>query len=299
MVDAAVNKRKIRLKRWGTAALFMAPAVVLFIVFRYYPLLDGIRISFVSWTPSDASQRFIGLANYEAVFSSIHFWTLVGNTALIFVWFLCFNFWVPIVQSLLLYNVANARTHAVLRYLFVLPAALPTLVTVIIWRYIWDPAFGMANNILALLSLPEQKWLGDPQLVKPVLLLPGLLGGGLSILIYLAAITNISQETIEAAIIDGASALQRTTRIILPSIRFIIEIQFILAVSISLLQFDYVYAMTKGGPGYSSTTVVMGVYFKAFTEYRYSEATAWSMAVTLISVALTAMSLRMSKGEAN
>ncbi len=289
--------RRRRLRITPAQLLFAGPAVVLFFLFKYYPLLNGVRMSFVSWTPSDASQRWVGLQNYIATFGSALFWEMMANTAIIFLLYLACSFWVPILQSLLLSQIRSA--HRFLRFLFVLPAAIPSMVGVIVWRYIWDPTYGIANSVMALLGLPAQKWLGDPALVKLVLVLPGLLGGGLGILIYLAAIQNISEETLEAAVIDGASAWQRIWRIVLPDIRFMIEIQLILAVSTSLLQFDYVYAMTKGGPGRSSATVVMGMYFKGFSEFRYSEAAAWSLVVTVISAVVTYLSLRLSRQEAS
>ncbi len=289
--------KKWRIRITPAHLLFAGPAILLFFVFKYYPFLNGIRMSFVSWTPSDSSQRWVALQNYIATFGSPLFWEMMANTALIFVLYLGLAFWVPLGQALLLSQLR--RAHRLLRFFFVLPAAIPAMVNVVVWRYIWDPTYGIANSFMALLGLPAQKWLGDPALVKPVLVLPGLLGGGLGILIYLAAVQNISDETIEAAIIDGASAWQRIWRIILPDIRFMIEIQLILAISTSLLQFDYVYAMTKGGPGRSSTTVVMGMYFKGFSEFRYSEAAAWSMVVTVISAVVTYISLRLSREEAS
>ncbi len=293
----SIPRRKRRLRITPSHFLFAGPAIILFFIFKYYPLLSGIRMAFVSWTPSDASQRWIGLQNFVATLGSPLFWEMMANTAIIFLLYLALSFWVPIVQSLLLSQIRAA--HRFLRFLFVLPAAIPNMVNVIVWRYIWDPTYGIANGIMALLHGHAQKWLGDPSLVKPVLVLPGLLGGGLGILIYLAAVQNISEETIEAAVIDGASAWQRIWRIVLPEIRYMVEIQLILAISTSLLQFDYVYAMTKGGPGRSSTTVVMGMYFKAFSEFRYSEAAAWSLLVTLISALITYVSLRLSRQEAN
>jgi len=297
MAAVAQSKRKRRPHLLLAQVVFAGPAILLFFVFKYYPLLDGMRMSFVSWTPSDASQRFVGLLNYISTFNSPLFWTMVANTAIIFLLYLACSFWVPIVQSLLIAQIRAG--HKVIRFLYVLPAAIPAMVGVVVWRFIWDPGYGIANEIMHLLHLPAQQWLGDPRLVKTVLVLPGLLGGGLGILIYLAAIQNISEEIIEAAIVDGAHAWQRMWKIIFPNIWYMIEIQLILAISTSLLQFDYVYAMTRGGPGYASTTVVMGMYFKGFSEFRYSEAAAWSIVVTLISFVVTAAALKLSRQEAN
>lgn len=109
----------------------------------------------------------------------------------------------------------------------------------------------------------------------------------MSVLIYTAAIQNISLEVIEAAIVDGANAFQRVRYIIFPGILPIVHILFILSLTTSLLAFDDVWIMTGGGPGYSSTTLVMGVYQRAFVQNQFGMASAWAVLILIATLVLT------------
>jgi ABC-type sugar transport system permease subunit len=150
---------------------------------------------------------------------------------------------------------------------------------------------------MGLLGLPRQSWIGDPALVKLCLRIPGLLGQGVGILIYLAAIQNIPEEVIEAAIVDGANAWQRIWRIILPSIMPIVNVMFIISLTQSLLAFEDVWIMTQGGPGYASSTLVIGVYQRAFVQSQYGVGSAWAVLILLMTLAFTAIRLRFVQDE--
>jgi ABC-type sugar transport system permease subunit len=117
--------------------------------------------------------------------------------------------------------------------------------------------------------------------------LPSLLGGGMSILIFTAAIQNVSWEVLEAAIVDGANAFQRALYIIFPNILPIIGILFVLSLTGSLLAFDDVWIMTGGGPGYASTTLVMGVYQRAFVQNQFGYGSAWAVIILVFTLILT------------
>ena len=100
-----------------------------------------------------------------------------------------------------------------------MPAISPGIGMLVLWKYIWQPDYGLANYILSLLGLPAQLWLNDVKLVKWVIFFPGLIiWGGFNYLIYLAAVQDIPQELFESASIDGAGILQKLWHILLPGI---------------------------------------------------------------------------------
>ena len=274
-----------RVKKLLPAVVFLGPAVIAFMIFRYYPLLQGFYMSLFRWDTVTPPGEFVGLNNMSLVITSSVFHEVFINTVLLYLFGMLFGFWVPIVQSLFLYELK--RGHYFIRFLYVLPVAVPGIAFLIVWKYIWHPEFGLANAVMQLLSLPKQFWLSDPDLVKITLRLPSVLGGGLGILIYLAAIQNISPEVIEAAVMDGANAWQRTWRIIVPNIGSIVGIMFILSLTGSLLAFDDVWIMTGGGPGYSSTTLVMGVYQQAFVQNQYGTGSAWALWIFIFTLIFT------------
>ena len=284
----ATHRRRLALPRLSKLIpiiVFLGPAVVFFLVFRYYPLIQGLYMSLFRWNPVDPPGTFVGLNNLSLVITSSVFREVLINTVLLYLFGLAFGFWVPILQSLFLSEIRKG--HYLYRFLYVLPVAIPGIAFLIVWKYIWHPDAGLANAVMEALNLPKQYWLGDPNLVKITLRLPALLGGGMGILIYLAAIQNISPEVVEASIMDGANAWQRTWRIIVPNIAPIIGILFILSLTGSLLAFDDVWVMTGGGPGYSSTTLVMGVYQQAFVQNQFGMGSAWAVWILILTLVFT------------
>ena len=274
-----------RLPRKLPGIMFLAPAVIAFLVFRYYPLVKGLYMAFFRWDTQNPPGDFVGLQNFGLAITSPLFRQVFVNTFLLYAFGMLLGFWVPIVQSLAL-NQLHKGYYA-FRFLYVLPVAVPGIAFLMVWKYIWHPEFGLANAVMQILRLPPQVWLSDPDLVKVVLRIPGLLGGGMGILIYTAAIQNISVEVIEAAIMDGATAWQRTRFIIVPNILPIIAILFVLSLTTSLLAFDDVWIMTGGGPGYASTTLVMGVYTRAFVQNQFGMASSWAFWILIFTLVLT------------
>jgi multiple sugar transport system permease protein len=179
----------------------------------------------------------------------------------------------------------------------VLPVAVPSVAFLMTWMYIWYLDGGLANAVLTTLGFPAQSWLSNPGLVKFCLRVPGLLGGGVGILIYTAAIQNISPEVIEASIMDGANAWQRMWRIIVPSILPIVNIMFVISLTQSLLAFEDVWILTQGGPGYASSTLVIGVYQRAFVQNQYGVASAWAVLILLLTMFFTLVRLRTLREE--
>ena len=291
----ALRKYVRRLPRALPGILFLAPAVIAFLVFRYYPLVKGLYMAFFRWDTQNPPGDFVGFNNFRLAITSPLFFQVLVNTALLYAFGLLLGFWVPIVQSLALNQIRKG--YYLFRFLYILPVAVPGIAFLMVWKYIWHPEFGLANAVMGLLSLPTQVWLNDPSLVKMVLRFPGLLGGGMGILIYTAAIQNISVEVIEAAIVDGATAWQRTRYIIFPNILPIVGILFVLSLTTSLLAFDDVWIMTGGGPGYASTTLVMGVYTKAFVQNQFGMASAWAFWILILTLALTVVRLYTMREE--
>ena len=275
--------------------VFVGPAIAAFVILKYIPIFQAFFYSFFKYSLVDPPGKFVGLRNYINVLSSPLFWKEFWNTSVLFGFSMLMGFWVPIVQALLLSQIRKGKN--LLRFLYILPAGLPSIAGLVLWKFIWNPDGGLANVVTHALGLGRFNWLGDPKLVKFCLRFPGLFGGGLGILIYLVAINNVSMEQYEAAIIDGANAFKRMLHITLPNIWYIIQIQFVLALTSSLLPFDDVYVLTQGGPNYSSATLVIGLYEKAFREWNIGQSMAMSVIIFIIT--LFFMLLRLKKMKSN
>jgi multiple sugar transport system permease protein len=291
----SLNRILHSISRAMPAIVFLGPAVTAFMLFKYYPLYRGLVMSFYRWDIINPPGQYIGFENFVNTLSSDHFFLLLKNTLALFAYGILLGFWVPIAQAVVLNHIRTG--YSAFRFLFVLPVAVPSVAFLMVWTFIWSVDGGLANVIMGLLGLPRQSWIGDPALVKLCLRIPGLLGQGVGILIYLAAIQNIPEEVIEAAIVDGANAWQRIWRIILPSIMPIVNVMFIISLTQSLLAFEDVWIMTQGGPGYASSTLVIGVYQRAFVQSQYGVGSAWAVLILLMTLAFTAIRLRFVQDE--
>lgn len=281
-----LKKQKINLSKVLWDIVFIAPVTLFYLVFRYYTSFQSLLFSFFDYKVTDPFSNFVGLKNYEAIFMDSIFYKQLWNTVCLFLWGVVLGFWVPIVQALLIGGLSK-RLSGIYRYLFLLPAAIPGVASMALWKYIWEPSGGLANVIVGLFGLGPYDWLVDKTLVKFCLRFPGIVGGGVNVLIYLVAIGNVPQEMYEAAKLDGASEFRQMISITLPNICSMIGIQFLLSLSTSLLAFDDVYVLTQGGPARASETLVMGIYNQVYTYNQYGKGMATSVVVLIITIVLS------------
>ena len=276
--------------------MFIGPTFTAFAVFSYYVTFQSFFYSFFSFDFGNPPGRFVFLENYAAVVTQIEFWQSVWRTVQLFLLGTVFGFWVPIAQALIINELLRGKS--VFRYLYVLPAAMPSVASMTVWLYIWNPEYGIANQIVGAFGLGPYKWLQDEGQVLFSLRIGGILGGGLGILIYLVSINNISPELYEAAKIDGASAFKRMYAITLPNIFNMIKLQFLLSLTSALLTFDDVLIMTNGGPGKSSTTVVMNIYKTAFSYMNFGGAMAMCVLLLFMTLIFVVLQLVLTRERA-
>lgn len=276
---------------------FVAPAIAAFLLFKYIPLGHAFWMSLFDYKIMDPPGLFVGFRHYAQLLTSASFWKIFTNTLIFFLLYLALTFWIPIVQALFLNEIK--RANRLYRVLYLAPTAVPAVAGFILWKWMYNPDFGLLNYWLSGLSLGPFNWLNDPQFVKIAIVFPGMLGGGISLLIYFSALQGISPELMEAARIDGAGPWRVMSRIMLPGIRFVIGIQFVAFVSGSFLIFDPMYVMTAGGPMNESKVLTMLVYESAFTELRFGVAGAISCIMFVVVGLMTYAQLRLSKESAN
>ena len=253
-------------------------------------------MAFFDWNVMLPPGKYVGIQNFISLFQSSWFADALLNTAILWLYSLLFGFWVPIAQALLV-NELGKRGQGISKVLYMLPVVVPGVSSALIWRWIFNPEFGLANQVLQAIGLEPLQWLNSIELSKLSISLPSLVGGGTAIILYLAAIQGIPQDMFEAAKIDGAGFFTRVFKLILPNIKGIISIQFILAMSTALQLFDRPFMMTGGGPADSSTTITMKLYTIAFGENRFGMASAISVVMFVITVILVAIQLKVQKGE--
>ena len=262
---------------------------------KYYPILSAFYISLFQYDPIQSPGTFVGLSNYVSMFKMPYYWEAWKNTFIFLLLQLAMCFFIPLIQALFLNELTKLQKS--LTTLYILPALIPTSVNVIIWRWIWHPDYGVANQILKFFGGQPQTWLSDPNLVKFCIIFPGILGGGLTVLLYLSAIQGISTDIMESASLDGCTGFGRIIHIILPNISFMIFIQLIMSVITTMQLLDAPYMYASGGPSGASTTQGIFIYNAFKQDLKYGRGSDASVILLLVIAALTIMQMHFEKSE--
>lgn len=265
------------------------------LILRYYTMFQGIRLAFYKYELQNPPGVFIGLKNFEYLFKNSDYWTAWKNTLIFVALILLLNFFIPIIQALFLAEITKFK--GLFSTIYILPAVIPVTIDVVLWRWIFDPTYGIANYLMKLFGGQPQLWLSDLNMVKFCIIIPGIIGGGISVLLYLAAIMGILSDIREAAQLDGCTGFKRMIFITLPNIKFIIMIQLILKTMSAFQLLDLPYQFTGGGPGNASTTVPVFI-FRLFTSYfDYGQASAASVPLLIIIAGITYIQLKLDNQE--
>jgi len=279
-------------RKTTTGIFFLLPAITVFLMFKYIPIFQSFRMSIYDWSILDPPGRFIGLKNFRDAFSSSLFWIAWRNNVILFGFGLLLGFWVPLVQAVLLGEIR--RGQYLLRVCYLLPLVVPPMANLVLWKWIYNSEYGMLNALIGTVGMGPKDWLGNPSLAKFSIMLPGLLGGGIGVMVYLSAIQGISAELFESAEIDGAGPWQKFRYILIPRIRFVILIQFILALSVGFQIFDQIFVLTGGGPVDATRVIALLIYRYAFENYQLGYASAIALIMFVVVLVVTAIQMRLS-----
>ena len=280
-------------KRWKTIRkqlpnyLFILPHYVFFTVFLLYPIFRGLQISLYDWKIMLKEQRFIGMANYQALVNDKIFWEVLGNTGQ-------FMVITVIVNVVLALFVATGLKHGFLgsnflRVLFYAPGILSVSVLGIIGIRVWDTQIGIINYfVTTMLGGPRISWLGNPDIVISALSFTTVWWTfGFPMLVFIAGLQNIPEPLYEAAKIDGANPLRTfrhiTLPLITPTMLFVVVTQFIAHMQV----FAQPYIISGGGPGNSSRSATMYLYETAWKFFRFGYASSISVMLALVMIVVT------------
>ena len=293
MARRSSTKLKNALVPW----LFVLPGIVFTFIFRYYTMFRAVWISLHSYNVANPPGPFVGLANYIALLKLPLFWQAWANTLAYLALFILLVFFVPVIQAVFLSEVPRGRS--VFSTLYLLPALIPLSVAVIFWKYIFAPFnYGLANYLLSLMGTGSRTWFSDPQLSKLSITIPGMLGGGFGVLLYLSAIFGVSPDLTEAAHLEGCTSLQRLWYITLPNIMFLVRIQLVLAVIGVVQILDPVQQYTPGGGmGHSSTSVAYLVYHLYNRQSDFGKAEANAVLMLIVIAGITLLQMRLNRSQ--
>ena len=276
------------------AFVLIAPAITVYFIFALYPMIDVIYLSFLKWNGLTPDKQFVGLANYGEVFKADPvFWGAFRNTL---IWTALSVVFPPLIGFFLALGLnQNIPGRSPLRAIFYLPVIIAPIAVATIWRWMFDPFFGLFNGLLTSWGMTSfiQDWLGDRKVaLYSVFVAHVWQTVGFSMVLFLAGLQNVSQTLVEAARIDGATRFQVFKFVTLPAMRTSITIVFILSLINSLKAFDIVYGMTGGGPAQSTQMLAMWAYTQAMQLGKFGVGSAISVVLLVITVAIVIPYLR-------
>lgn len=228
--------------------LFLLPAIIVILSLVAYPFASAIVMTFFAKT-AGAPGRFIGLENYRELLTSDQFFRAVFNT----IAYTAIGVSVKFVLGLGMALVLNQERlfNNVFRSFLLIPWAIPTVMSALNWRWIFDDASGLINNVLVRLNLIDEaiSWLSDPHLAMlSVIIVVVWQGTPFFTMSFLAGLQAIPKELYEAAEIDGASVIQQFTNITLPRLRPIFITAIMLSAILTSAGIQFVLVLTNGGP---------------------------------------------------
>ncbi len=256
---------------------FSLGAIALYTLFIVVPGLMGIYLSFTDWNRYSSEIHFIGLKNFELIFSQKNYWNSILNTLIFTVVTIISKTVIGLMLALLL-SKGLKRFFNFHRVMIYLPAILPMLVVGIVFRSILHPTTGILNVFLRDIGLDflAQHWLTNTHIaLYSVIAVDTWKGIGYIMVILLAGLQVIPTEYYEAAQLDGASPWDEFWRITLPLLMPTLTVTTVLNLLYALKVFDIVWVLTNGGPGYATETIYT-VVFKEFSKGRYGVSTALS-----------------------
>lgn len=276
-----------RWKRRVSPYLYILPTLIGIAVFTVYPLASSLYHAFTNWTGLGAA-KWIGLGNFRYLFTQDPtFWPSLRATG----YFVLLGVPSGIILGLALAVLVNRAFTGVriFRTIFYLPVVLPSIAVLTLWQYIFDPAYGLANQILHALGLPTSQWLNSSTMAMPSIVIIGLWGVGGSMIIFLAALQNVPTEIYEAARVDGASAPRVFFSITLPMITPLLLLELILGLTLSFQAFNQIAVLTKGGPNQATNLFMYKIYTDAFGGYSQlglASAEAWILFLIIMAVTI-------------
>lgn len=287
--DGAVNRRKNKDNRLMAlqATIFIAPALILFLLFVVWPIVRAVQFSLYKWKGFGPLVDFVGLQNYVSVLTNEVFQGALAHNLFIVVVSILMQLPLGLGIALLLNRKMWGR--GVLRTVVFIPYILAEVIVSVVWFQLLTPKYGAIDTLLAKFGIsgPEQGFLGDPKYALwTVMIVLTWKYLGFAVILFLAGLQGVPEELNEAAQIDGASWWQTQFRVTIPLLGPTVRTWIFLSMVGSLQLFDMVWIMTKGGPANSTTTMVTFLITEGTKRSNFGIASAASVILFVIALVL-------------
>ena len=278
-------------KKW--AFIFLVPAVLLLLAFMAGPVIASFALSLFEWdllTPPN----WVGLSNFMTLFSDIEFYRSLGNTLTFIVGYVPVVIAAGLIIAVLMNQALPART--LLRTAFFIPVVSSWVAVALLWKWLFNPRYGLVNYALGLIGVSGPAWLFDPNWAMPAIIITSVWKDiGFVMMILLSGLQEIPKNYHEAAAIDGAGPVRVFFSITLPLLTSTIFFVLIISLINSFQVFDQVWVMTGGGPAGATSVLVQQIYLNAARYGQMGYASALSLVLFSIILMVTFAQMRLQK----
>ena len=283
-------------RKEGIAGLLLVtPQIIYFLVFFLLPLGICVYAGFTNWNILSPLRKFVGLRNFDKLFSDPKFWTACKNTLY---YLIPIPFYLTFALAFAYSCHKRILGEKVFRVLYYLPFISSIVALTLIWKWLFNAKYGLVNLFLGLFGVAGPDWLGDPVWTRRmiVIMISWKMIGIISIY-YIAALKNVPSTYYEAAKIEGANRWQMFTRITMPSITkttFLVSTMLIIG---TFQVFDQAFVLTKGGPGNATITLVYYIYNNGFNNLNMGYASSISLVLFAIILLMTVINTKINKAD--
>lgn len=289
-----------RLRDLLTTYLFVAPAIILFLVFSLIPFLKVFQLSVFEWDGISSHMQFVWLNNFRtALFRDTSWWISMRNAGVITLLALSVQNFLALVLGLIVDREIKGKNFY--RVVFYLPPVLSGIVVGLVWNWIFDGSHGLLNHALTTIHLGQwtRAWLADPKTaIYGIAVIHMWKGFGWGFVILLAGLQAIPRELNEAARVDGASEWYIFSRITVPLMMPVFFLVSILTVLGTMQIYDIIVSTTNGGPGYHTEVPITRILAAMVGSSRFGYACALGILFGIILLAVSMVQMRLSKWSA-
>ncbi|MDO5061080.1 MAG: sugar ABC transporter permease [Actinomycetaceae bacterium] len=282
--------------KWS-GILYVAPSFTILLLIAIIPILAS---AYLSLTRFDvlSSPEWVGASNYQRLWEDDNFWSALKNTVIFTIFTVPLQIFIPMVLADKLARMKLRWLSGFVRSVLFVPVVASLILVGTVWQYMLAGEVGFFNLVLKQIGLPSINFLGDPKYALwAVIVVAAWKNIGYFLVLFYAGVLDIPKERYEAASVDGANILQQFFYITVPGLKKVTQLSLLLATIWSFQAFDLIYAMTKGGPGGATSTLVMEIYQQGFTRFDMGYASALAMVLLLIIVLVSAVQKLMSRRE--
>jgi ABC-type sugar transport system permease subunit len=275
--------------------LFLSPTLLVFSAFVLFPVVFSFYLSFHRWNMFSADRAFVGLENYASILRNPEFWEVLGNTVIYTLGTIPLNMAAALGVAVLLNK--NIIGKKLLRTAFFAPVIMSSVAAAVIWRWVYEPNFGLLNACLGWVGISPINWLNEPGAAMFALILMGVWKTfGVNMVLFSAGLQGIPEHYYEAADIDGAGRWHKFWNITLPLLSPTTFFILVMSVIGSFQVFDTVYVLTSGGPLGRTKVLVFYLYEHAFKFFEMGYASAVAYIMFALIFLLTLAQIRSLKG---